>query len=104
MNYKEREQYKKEGWELYHHGDSVAERARGLFMIIEAHFYRNPKAPSLETYASHWLWANQGDFAPELMDLLIARYPPPRRPRIQPGYSDWDSYGNPNYKPRIPPK
>jgi hypothetical protein len=32
------------------------------------------------------------------MELLIAKYPLPNAPRIQPGFSDWDSYGKPNYK------
>lgn len=98
MDYEEREQQKAKGWSLYESGGTPAERARGLFMVIEAHFLRNSEAPSLATYASHWLWASQGDFDREVMNVLIARHPLPSRPRIQRGYSDWDSYGDPNYK------
>ncbi|MEO6754560.1 MAG: hypothetical protein ABIP85_22520 [Chthoniobacteraceae bacterium] len=98
MDYAEREQQKTNGWSLYESGSTPAERARGLLMIIEAHFYRNPEAPSLNTYASHWLWSSQGRFDREVMDLLIARYPLPSHPRIQRGYSDWNSYGDPSYK------
>ena len=91
-------QYKREGWSIYHSGSTPSERASGLFIIIESHFIRNPKAPNLATYASHWLLAHQGRYDREVMDLLVARYPLPNRPHIQPGYSDWNSYGNPNYK------
>lgn len=91
MNYEEREQHKRNGWKLYHRSDSVAEKARGLFMIIEAHFHRSTKAPSLAAYASHWLWANQGGYEHEVIDFLIARYPLPEHPRIRPGSSYWDS-------------
>lgn len=56
-----------------------------------------PEAPSLAEYASHWLLASAGEFDREVMELLIAKYPPPAHPRIQPGYSDWDSFGNPSY-------
>jgi hypothetical protein len=92
------EQYKREGWNRYEKGSTPPERARGLFEIIESHFYMNSKAPSLATYASHWLWANQGRYDRRVVDLLVARYPLPSRPRIQRGYSDWDSYGKPNYE------
>lgn len=32
------------------------------------------------------------------MDLLLAKYPLLDHPRIQRGYSDWDSFGNPGYR------
>lgn len=99
MNYREAEQHKKNGWNLYHSGTSVSERARGLHMVIEAHFSRNPEAPNFETYAAHWLWALQGRCDPEVLALLIDRYPLPTSPRIQREYSDWDSYGKPGYRP-----
>lgn len=92
------ERNKREGWSLYKSGSTPSERARGLFIVIESHFHRNPKAPSLATSASHWLWAQQGHHDKAVMDLLVARYPLPRCPRIQRGYSDWNSYGDPNYK------
>jgi hypothetical protein len=98
MKREEQEAQKTEGWSLYESGSAAGDRARGLFMVIEAHFYRNPEAPGISTYASHWLWANQGRFDREVVELLMAKYPLPDAPRIQHGYSDWDSYGNPNYK------
>lgn len=67
-------------------------------MIIEAHHDRNPDAPAFNLYASHWLWAAQGQYDKEGLDLLIARFSLPSRPRIQCGYSDWNSYGKPEYK------
>ena len=105
MEWGEREKHKNEGWQLYSSGSSASERARGLFMVIEAHWLREPKAPDLATYASHWLWAMQqdrdglglGHWDQEVKDLLTARYPPPSQPRIAPGYSSWDSYGDPRY-------
>lgn len=60
MDYAERESHKSAGWELYRSGSTVEVRARGLMMIIEAHYFRNPEAPSLAEYASHWLWASGG--------------------------------------------
>lgn len=97
MNYEEREFQKRMGHELYQSGSTPEVRARGLMMVIESHFYRNPEAPSLSEYASHWLMANDGEYDREVMDPLTAKYPPPAHLRIQPGYSDWDSFGNPSY-------
>ncbi|MHC1766131.1 MAG: hypothetical protein AB9869_17825 [Verrucomicrobiia bacterium] len=98
MTHEEQERQKSEGWKIYETGNSTAERARGLFMVIEAHFCRNPKAPDLATYAGHWLWANEDRFDRTVVDLLFARYRKPNRPRIQRGYSDWGSYGDPGYR------
>lgn len=95
MNYDDREFNKRLGRELYQSGSTPEVRARGLMMVIESHYCRNPEAPSLAEYASHWLLASAGEFDREVMDLLIAKYPPPAHPRIQSGYSDWDSFGNP---------
>jgi hypothetical protein len=98
LDYEGREKEKAKGWALYNNNGTPEERAKGLMMVIQAHFFRNPKAPSLAVYASHWLWASQGDHDSEVMNLLISRYPLPSVPRIQRGYSDWDSYGDPLYK------
>ena len=110
MEWGERDKLKSEGWRLYSSGSSASERARGLFMVIEAHWYRQPRAPDLDTYASHWLWAQQQDrdgsrwrlglgyWDQEVKDLLTARYPLPSHPRIAPGCGDWDSYGKPGYE------
>ncbi|RYZ78342.1 MAG: hypothetical protein EOP06_29230 [Proteobacteria bacterium] len=93
----ELEEQKKAGWDLYNNESRVELRARGVKSIIEAHFSRNPEAPSFETYAGHWLWASEGQFDQEVLDVMIARYPLPANPRIKKGYSDWDSFGNPSY-------
>lgn len=98
MDYAEREHQKDMGRELYRSGSTPEVRARGLMKVIEAHYYRNPEAPSLAEYTSHWLWASAGEFDREIMDLLIAKYPPPEHPRIKLGYSDWDSFGNSSYR------
>jgi len=62
-------------------------------MVIEAHYHRNPKAPSLEIYASHWLWARTGKIDEKVMNLLISQYPLPTKPKIEHGYTDWNGYG-----------
>lgn len=98
MDFAERERHKEFGRQLYKGGATPEVRARGLMMVIEANFFRNPKAPNLEEYAAHWLWASVGEFDQEVMDLLIARFPLPEHPRIERGLSDWDSFGNPSYR------
>jgi hypothetical protein len=98
MDQAEREQFKKDAWRLYHNGKTISEKARGLMMIIEAHHDRNSDAPDLDLYASHWLWAARGDYDKDVLEMLIAQFPLPSRPRIQRGYSDWNSYGRPEYK------
>ena len=97
LNYEKLEEQKAKGWNLYHESKQPSERADGLFMVMEAHYLRNPKAPSLVVYASHWLWASQDQYDKEVLNILIARYPLPRIPQIQPGYSDWGSYGGSCY-------
>jgi len=98
MDYPERERQKETGWELYSLGETAEIKARGLMMVVQAHFFRNPKAPNLAEYASHWLWASEGKYDGNVWDLLIAKYPLPDRPRIKRGYSDWDSFGDPTYR------
>jgi hypothetical protein len=98
MGFAERELQKSMGLELYLSGSTPEERAKGLMMVIEAHYFRNPAAPSLAEYASHWLWASEGQYDRDVMGQLIANYPSPEHPRIQRGYSDWDSFGNLAYR------
>ena len=91
------ETQKQAGWGLYRDGLTPVERARGLFAIIEAHFCRNPEAPSLAAYAAHWLWATEGTtdawgraYDREVLAQLTARYPRPSgSPRIRRDESDW---------------
>jgi hypothetical protein len=97
MEFAEREAQKVTGRELYQTGKTVAERASGVFMQIEAYFFRNEAAPSLSEYACHWLWANPVD-DPAVMKFLVACCPAPAKPRVRAGYSDWDSFGNPSYR------
>lgn len=97
MEFAEREAQKAKGRELYGSGKTVVERASGVFMQIEAYFFRNENAPSLSEYACHWLGANPVD-DPEVMKFLADCCPAPVNPRIQKGYTDWDSFGNPSYR------
>lgn len=92
------QKFKREGWETYRTGRTPVERALGLLTIIKSHFFLHSHPPSFAVYASHWLWANQARYDREVMGLLIEDYPLPTRPLIQPGYSTWNSYGDPCYK------
>jgi hypothetical protein len=102
MDYHEREKLKRQGHEVYRHGHSKSERAQGLFMIIEGYFYGNLESPSFSEYAAHWLCASAGKYDEEAMASLVRRFPKPKRLRIQPGFSDWDSFGKPNYRIEAP--
>lgn len=98
MEHNEREAYKSEGWGKFYSGETPEEQAEGLFMVIEAHWHRNPNAPSLQEYARHWLWANAERYRGEAVDILARKYPYPAKPKIKKRYSDWNSYNNPAYK------
>ena len=97
MNYREREEHKEAARKLLSAASTAEQRASAVFMLIEAYFHRNGAAPSLEVYASHWLWATPHSIPADALHLLLQRFPFPRHPKIQPGYSDWGSYGQPGY-------
>jgi hypothetical protein len=96
-DFEDREQHKQIGWDKFQHGKTSQEKAEGLFMVIEAHWHRNP-GPRFEEYARHWLWANADNYPKEVVEILLQKYPPPKKPMIKKGYSDWGSFGNPAYK------
>lgn len=97
MTYEQREAQKKTATKLLSEATHMEGRAHAMFLRIEAHYHRNTKAPSLAIYASHWLWASQRDIPADALQLLLGWFPFPRRPKIQMGYSDSDSYGKPSY-------
>jgi len=97
MDYEAREAYKSEGWELYHKGKTADEKAKGLFMVIEAHWERARSAktgkPTLTEYARHWLWANHDRWPGEATEILLSRYSFPSNPKIEKGCTGWGSRG-----------
>ncbi len=97
MSYGDREEHKDLARKLLSEATSAEGRARAVFMLIQAYFHRNTDAPSFEAYASHWLLAAQGAIPGDALRLLLRRFPFPKRPSIQSGYTDWGSYGRPGY-------
>ena len=92
MNYTDREQQKEMARRMLSEATTTAQRAYALRLLIEAYYYRNTDSPSFETYAAHFLWANSKEFPEDAVRILQSSFGQPRRPRIQPGYSDWNSY------------
>jgi len=98
MDKKQREEMKKIGYSLIRDGKTIEIRTEGCLMVIEAHFQRNPKAPSFPMYASNWIDANHGEMEPKIFRRLQPRFPKCSKRMIKTGYSDWGSYGNPSYR------
>ena len=98
MDFKDREKLKEVGRGLIVTGATAEIRAEGQLMVLTAHFYRNPKAPSFEVYASNWLAASRQEIDPGALALLEPRFPICKTRMIKTGYSDWGSYGNPRYR------
>ncbi len=98
VNYQQREEFKQSAYQLSREGDTPEIRAEGFIMLMEAHFHRNPDAPDFTTYARHWLAASVGEMDDSVFVLLQERFPPPDTRMIADGYSDWGSFGNPNYR------
>jgi len=98
MEYSARENQKRVAYGLLR-SPATEDKRTGLIMLIEAHFQRQPKTlvSNFKVYAAHWLHANSKEFAPEVVAELVAEYGAPKYPRIKSGYSDWGSYGDPNY-------
>ena len=91
MDYKEREDLKKEGWEIFHKAETPAGKVQALMhFIIKSHYWRARKALEdrkdrkkclrkirgskyypeyqldIDHYTENWLWANQNqDFMTE---------------------------------------
>lgn len=98
MNKTQREEMKKIGYSFIRDGETVSIRTEGYLMVIEAHFQRNPKAPSFQVYASNWIAANRGEIEAKILRSLKPRFPKCSERMIRNGYSDWGSYGNPSYR------
>jgi len=98
MKAQEREELKKIGYQLATLGETPEIRAEGNLMLLDAHFDRNPKAPSFEIYAANWLAASREEIDSETMALLEPRFPICTKRMIQTGFSDWNSYGKSEYR------
>lgn len=97
MNHTDREEQKEMARRILSEAMTTAQRAYAVRLLIEAYYYRNTDSPSFETYAAHFLYANAQDFPADAVRVLESNFGRPRRPKIQPGYSDWNSYGQPGY-------
>ena len=93
MTYPEREELKNKARALLAKATTTEERIEATMMFIEAYYARNPKCPSLETYAAHYLWASRNEVPKDALEVLIQRFPTPKHPRIRTGYSDWCQKG-----------
>jgi hypothetical protein len=93
MDYAEREARKRSAWELFLESTSIEDKARALWMVIEAHYDRSRAGypgqhPDIEEFASHWLWANRDGWSwagREIIDYLVESHPLPEQPRIRKG-------------------
>ena len=99
MNDNERDKQKEAARKLLSTASTTKQRAQAVLNLIEVYHYGNFQAPSFEVYASHWLWASQNDtdIPVDALTFLSRQYPFPNSPKIQMGYTDWGSYGNPSY-------
>lgn len=85
---------KDRAWKLYRNGESLNLRTEGLREVMRCHYERLAVAPkTFEEYAPHWLWAQWGAYDETVMLALSKIYPLPMCPRIQWGYTMWDSVG-----------
>jgi hypothetical protein len=73
--------------------NSAQKRAQALKLLIECYYERYADLTDFRTYAAHFLLANGQDFPADAVKTLQSNFGYPRYPKIQPGYSEWDSYG-----------
>ena len=91
------EQLKDMAEKQYQQATTIEAKANAVFMVIAAHHARANRSaygPDLKTYARHWLWAQSDGWVwaePEVIAYLAKSYPPPSRPKIAKGRSDWGS-------------
>jgi hypothetical protein len=92
------ERDKEEARWLIKNGPTLGDKTLGVLSLIQAYhrIVRNPE--DFPKYASHWLWANKDDYPPEILAPLIAKYGLPKSPRIEKGFTSWNSRGNRLYK------
>lgn len=106
MEYVDREIQKGRASELEDRAENLDQRANALWMKIEAWFNRNPKAVTVRRYASHFILANlefklRDEYGQDVIEFLWMReklIPPKSALMIKPGYTDWGSAGNPEYR------
>lgn len=97
MEFEGREELKEAGRSLIRLATSDSQRRKGYLMLIEGYFQRNPDAPNFESYAASWLEASRHELGFKISAMLRAGFPPCTVPKIQPGYSDWNSFGKSAY-------
>lgn len=97
MEFEEREELKEAARSLIRLAKSDSQRRKGYLMLIEGYYLRNPDAPDFETYASNWLEASRHDLGFKVSAMLRTGFPTCTLPRIQVGYSDWNSFGKATY-------
>ena len=97
MDFQEREELKEAGRSLIRLATCDSLRRKGYLMLIEGYYRRNSEAPDFETYASNWLESSRDELGFKISAMLRAGFPPCTIPKIQPGYSDWDSFGKTTY-------
>ena len=95
MNYVEREEQKEIGHRILADASKSGQHVAALHSVVRAYYYRNTDAPSFRSYAAHFLWANAKNYPTAAVRKLQSNFGFPRRPRIHPGYSDWNSYVEP---------
>ena len=100
MDSSERESLKDLARKKYAQAQTDEQKARAWEMTIESHFWRSAEAygkqhPGFVVYVAHWLEAQKervGElFEKEVFEILRAKYPCPKSPRIPPGMSYWHS-------------
>lgn len=98
MPYKQRENIKKIGWEAYHRDTTPDEKAYGLLMVIDSHYWRareflesNPKKKSflkkllpkkyspgyeldIDHYTPHWMFSMKKFISQHVLDVLESKY------------------------------
>ena len=90
--------------ELNSRATNDEQKANALWMMIEAYYNRNLESKSLRTYAAHFIAANRhkhlDEYDPIIIDLVwdSEGLKQPDVLKIKPGFSDWGSNGNSNYK------
>jgi len=72
-------------------GATAEERALGYMMMISEDYRKNPEAPDLPTYISHWLSASADEVDREALALLQSEFPPCPKPMIATGETKWNS-------------
>ena len=72
---------------------STQKRVQALELLIKCYYERYSDLTEFKTYAAHFLLANGKDFPVDAVKRLQSNFGRPRHPKIQSGYTEWDSHG-----------